>query len=110
MGPKTAVSMLIGAILGNSCCLINFPLAPTALQCLFPQSAILLASTLSGFGILGPYARTQGWAPGPIGSWRTGATGYACISGARLTPSILHTWRTSPTLASKHTRVGAGLA
>jgi hypothetical protein len=37
---------------------------------------------LPGFGILGPYARSQGWAPGPIGSWRTGATGWV--------PFLLH--------------------
>ena len=26
--------------------------------------------------MLGPMARAQGWAPGPIGDWRTGATGW----------------------------------
>lgn len=30
----------------------------------------------AGYAFLGPYARQQGWAPGPIGDWRTGATGW----------------------------------
>ncbi|DBA74426.1 TPA: OPT superfamily [Trebouxia sp. C0004] len=44
MGPKTAFSMLAGAVVG--------------------------------YGILGPFARYKGWAPGPIGDWKTGATGW----------------------------------
>ena len=31
---------------------------------------------LAGYGILGPFARGQGWAPGPIGDWKSGATGW----------------------------------
>ena len=30
----------------------------------------------AGYGILGPYARGQGWAPGPIMDWKDGATGW----------------------------------
>jgi len=30
----------------------------------------------AGFGVLGPYARAQGWAPGPINDWQTGAAGW----------------------------------
>ena len=26
--------------------------------------------------MLGPYARAQGWAPGPINDWQTGAVGW----------------------------------
>ena len=26
--------------------------------------------------MLGPFARHRGWAPGPIGDWKTGATGW----------------------------------
>lgn len=26
--------------------------------------------------MLGPYARSQGWAPGPISDWKIGATGW----------------------------------
>lgn len=44
MGPRTTLSMLLGAIVG--------------------------------YGILGPYSRQQGYAPGPIGDIRTGATGW----------------------------------
>ena len=44
MGPRTAFSMLLGAI--------------------------------AGYGVLGPLARRKGWAPGPIGDWETGATGW----------------------------------
>ncbi|EIE19928.1 OPT superfamily oligopeptide transporter [Coccomyxa subellipsoidea C-169] len=44
MGPKTALSMFGGAVLG--------------------------------YGILGPYARAQGWAPGEIMDWKNGATGW----------------------------------
>ncbi|BDA51281.1 Putative oligopeptide transporter YGL114W [Coccomyxa sp. Obi] len=44
MGPKTALSMFGGAVLG--------------------------------YGILGPYARARGWAPGAIMDWKTGATGW----------------------------------
>ena len=40
-------------------------------------SGLLLINGLhAGFGILGPYARGQGWAPGPIGDWKNGATGW----------------------------------
>lgn len=31
---------------------------------------------LPGYGVLGPYARSKGWAPGPIGDWKDGATGW----------------------------------
>ncbi len=31
---------------------------------------------LAGYGLLGPFARYKGWAPGPIGDWKTGATGW----------------------------------
>ncbi len=44
MGPRTAASMLLGAV--------------------------------AGYGVLGPLAQRQGWAPGPIGDWETGATGW----------------------------------
>ncbi|KAK9840796.1 hypothetical protein WJX81_005265 [Elliptochloris bilobata] len=44
MGPKTALSMLAGALLG--------------------------------YAALGPYARGQGWAPGPISDWQNGAAGW----------------------------------
>ncbi|KAL3133453.1 OPT superfamily [Trebouxia sp. C0009 RCD-2024] len=44
MGPKTAFSMLAGAVVG--------------------------------YGVLGPVARHKGWAPGPIGDWKNGATGW----------------------------------
>ena len=77
MGPKTAISMLIGAILGKLCC------SAAALQLPRLLSASKAETTsvhLPGFGVLGPYARSQGWAPGPIGSWRTGATGSALHS------------------------------
>ncbi len=30
----------------------------------------------TGYGILGPYARARGWAPGAIMDWKTGATGW----------------------------------
>ena len=30
----------------------------------------------AGFGILGPYARSKGWAPGAITDWQTGASGW----------------------------------
>ena len=30
----------------------------------------------AGYGLLGPFARSQGWAPGEIGDWRNGATGW----------------------------------
>lgn len=30
----------------------------------------------AGYGILGPLAKSKGWAPGEIGDWRTGATGW----------------------------------
>jgi len=44
MGPRTAASMLLGAV--------------------------------AGYGLLGPLARSRGWAPGAIGDWETGATGW----------------------------------
>lgn len=44
MGPKTAFSMLAGAVVG--------------------------------YGMLGPFAKHRGWAPGPIGDWKSGATGW----------------------------------
>ncbi|KAK9823302.1 hypothetical protein WJX72_001775 [[Myrmecia] bisecta] len=31
---------------------------------------------VTGYGLLGPFARSRGWAPGPIGDWKTGATGW----------------------------------
>ena len=37
---------------------------------------LLIDGLHAGFGILGPYARGQGWAPGPITDWKTGATGW----------------------------------
>lgn len=41
------------------------------------SSSLALINTLhAGFGILGPYARGQGWAPGPISDWKNGATGW----------------------------------
>lgn len=30
----------------------------------------------AGYGVLGPFARRKGWAPGPIGDWKDGATGW----------------------------------
>ena len=30
----------------------------------------------AGYGMLGPVARYKGWAPGPIGDWKNGATGW----------------------------------
>lgn len=30
----------------------------------------------AGYGILGPFARRKGWAPGSIGDWKSGATGW----------------------------------
>ena len=30
----------------------------------------------AGYGILGPFARSKGWAPGSIGDWKSGATGW----------------------------------
>lgn len=36
----------------------------------------MLVGGIVGYGILGPYARAQGWAPGAITDWRTGATGW----------------------------------
>jgi len=36
----------------------------------------MLIGAILGWGILGPYARSQGWAPGPISNWETGAKGW----------------------------------
>ena len=36
----------------------------------------MLAGAVAGYGVLGPLARRKGWAPGPIGDWETGATGW----------------------------------
>ncbi len=36
----------------------------------------MLLGALFGWGILGPIARSQGWAPGPINNWETGAKGW----------------------------------
>jgi OPT family oligopeptide transporter len=44
MGPKTGISMMLGA--------------------------------LFGWGILAPVARHEGWAPGPVDNWKTGAKGW----------------------------------
>ena len=30
----------------------------------------------AGYAALGPYARGQGWAPGPISDWQEGAAGW----------------------------------
>ena len=30
----------------------------------------------AGYAALGPYARGQGWAPGPISDWQDGAAGW----------------------------------
>jgi hypothetical protein len=35
----------------------------------------MMAGALVGWGILGPIARSQGWAPGPINDWEEGAKG-----------------------------------
>lgn len=77
MGPKTAISMLIGAILGKRCCSTHGVPFAVRLPCQV-QAVLSHLTSLQrpGFGVLGPYARSQGWAPGPIGSWRTGATGW----------------------------------
>ena len=44
MGPRTTLSMLLGALVG--------------------------------WAFLGPYVRREGWAPGPIDDWGTGAAGW----------------------------------
>eukprot|EP00124_Ichthyophonus_hoferi_P004526 Ihof_evm2s511 gene=Ihof_evmTU2s511 len=35
-----------------------------------------LAGSLTGWAILGPMARAQGWAPGPVTDWKDGAQGW----------------------------------
>jgi hypothetical protein len=30
----------------------------------------------AGYAALGPYARSQGWAPGPVADWQDGAAGW----------------------------------
>ena len=39
-------------------------------------SSLRNAAVSTGYGILGPLARAKGWAPGEIGDWQTGATGW----------------------------------
>lgn len=41
-----------------------------------PTTASMLGGAILGWAILGPFARSQGWAPGPIGDWQTGAQGW----------------------------------
>eukprot|EP00475_Leptophrys_vorax_P008841 TRINITY_DN15771_c0_g1_i1.p1 TRINITY_DN15771_c0_g1~~TRINITY_DN15771_c0_g1_i1.p1 ORF type:complete len:795 (+),score=202.69 TRINITY_DN15771_c0_g1_i1:185-2569(+) len=36
----------------------------------------MLAGCIIGFGILSPYAKSKGWAPGPVSSWLTGGQGW----------------------------------
>ena len=89
MGPKTALSMLGGALLGAN----ENQLAPilfcAKIYCLrngchlmksWPRLWVFCIpggnADPAGYGMLGPYARAQGWAPGPIGDWETGATGW----------------------------------
>eukprot|EP00891_Asterochloris_glomerata_P000998 jgi/Astpho2/998/fgenesh1_pg.00016_%23_158_t len=42
-----------------------------------PRTAFsMLGGAIAGYGILGPFARRKGWAPGSIGDWKSGATGW----------------------------------
>lgn len=41
-----------------------------------PTTASMLGGAILGWAILGPFARNQGWAPGPIGDWQSGAQGW----------------------------------
>lgn len=79
MGPKTAVSMLAGAVAGEmgssrggvgSSNGIHKRLLHT-----YPTHKSQ-SPALAGYGILGPVARARGWAPGPITDWQTGAAGW----------------------------------
>jgi len=38
-------------------------------------SLSMFVGAIVGWGILGPVARHQGWAPGAIGDWKSGAKG-----------------------------------
>ena len=100
MGPKTALSMLFGAILGGRVLLLCVGRQVVRVSMLLHgERSGELSATVSctvsshcthsayqqtqfkhawraGFGILGPHARSQGWAPGPISDWKNGATGW----------------------------------
>ena len=82
MGPQTAFSMLGGAIFGEPRplpersppvgCRANSPFSISITNAGTGNMRCLAA----GFGILGPYARSKGWAPGAITDWQTGASGW----------------------------------
>ena len=50
--------------------------ATSPAMCLLSCSISRNAAASAGYGILGPLARAKGWAPGAIGDWQTGATGW----------------------------------
>lgn len=106
MGPRTAFSMLAGAIAGappaagRHPSLHGVPPTPvwsfacqqiTWLQALssqrwhgvpsgLPPGAAQLTPARglhpAGYGMLGPFAKAQGWAPGPVKDWKTGGAGW----------------------------------
>eukprot|EP00191_Tetraselmis_sp_GSL018_P012721 CAMPEP_0177604136 /NCGR_PEP_ID=MMETSP0419_2-20121207/15942_1 /TAXON_ID=582737 /ORGANISM="Tetraselmis sp., Strain GSL018" /LENGTH=685 /DNA_ID=CAMNT_0019098069 /DNA_START=135 /DNA_END=2191 /DNA_ORIENTATION=+ len=39
-------------------------------------TASMLCGAIVGYAVLGPHARREGWAPGPIQDWETGASGW----------------------------------
>lgn len=59
----------------------------------------LVAGAIIAWGILGPIAKSQGWAPGPIGDYKTGVRGWLLWPGVALMVSealtaLLLSWKT----------------
>ncbi|ORX65863.1 OPT superfamily oligopeptide transporter [Linderina pennispora] len=41
-----------------------------------PTCIWMLVGALVGWGVLSPIAKTEGWAPGPVGDWKNGSRGW----------------------------------
>ena len=52
----------------QSCCAVRLAVSSDAMR--------QLLCAWAGYGMLGPFAKHKGWAPGPIGDWKSGATGW----------------------------------
>lgn len=55
----------------------------------------MLTGAIIGWGILSPYAKYRGWAPGDVGDWDTGSRGWiiwASLASLRADASVKHVW------------------
>lgn len=56
--------------------LAAYPTASAVRLALNSDTLRQLLCAWAGYGMLGPFAKHKGWAPGPIGDWKSGATGW----------------------------------